>query len=289
VKIIDFHTLPNARVLAEKLAFPESPRFFKDRLYFTDGPAIRSVNLDGTMETICELPTMQLLGLQIEPDGTIYAGAAFDRKIYRIKGQTFDVVADLSASVTKPNNEFVRLPGGNFLAGNMGFNILAGEPPEPGGLYIVTPDGQVRKTGPDVTFTNAMVLKNDGKTVVMTGDMGSKIYTFSITEAGEIYEWDAITLKGDNPPSADGVAISSGGQLWYSDMHSGAAVKCAPDGSAEIAVTSAVSHATAVWFFEARGREWLVISGIAELKMPASHDEFSGKIAIAPLSEILAN
>jgi sugar lactone lactonase YvrE len=287
--VVDFNNLPGGRILADKLIFPECPRFHDGRIYIVDGPAVRRFDLAGNVDVVAQLPTMMLLGLHIEPDGTIYTGAAFDRTIHRVRDGQTELVADLSGVVETPNNELVVLPSGAMLVGNMGFFILKGEAPVPCGLYRVPRHGNIARTGPDIIFPNGMVLLDGGRKLLVAGGMGSQVWTLDLAEDGEVIGSKVLELTANGPkPSADGIARAADGSLWYGDMHHGHAVLCNPDGSQRITVRGAMNHVTAVWLFEAEGQEWLAMTGLMALAMPASPEDFSARLAIAPLTEILS-
>jgi sugar lactone lactonase YvrE len=289
MQTVEFRDLPGGRMLADDLFFPECPRFHDGQIYIVDGPSVRNYDLEGGTQLVAQLPTMMLLGLQIESDGTIYTGAAFDRVVYRIRDGEVEVAADMSAAVDKPNNELAILPDGTMLVGNMGFLILAGEQPVPSGIYRVGTDGSVARTGPDITFPNGMVLQDDGQTLLIAGDMGTKVFTLSLNTDGSVATSSVLELSYDgSAPHADGIAVDGHGQLWYGDMDEGRAVLCNPDGSARIAVTGAMNHVTAVWLFQAEGEEWLAMTGLMTQDLPTSPEQFSGRVAIAPVSEIVA-
>jgi sugar lactone lactonase YvrE len=289
MKTVDFTILPGSRILAEDLIFPECPRFHEGKLYIVDGPAVRAFDLSGNRETVAQLPTMQLLGLQIEPDGTLYFGAAFDRTINKVSGGAVSQVADLSADIATPTNELVRLSSGNFLVGKMGFNILAGETPAAGGMNLVKPDGSVTPTGPEIFFPNGLVLLDGERSLLVVGDMGKRIYRLELDETGAVTGSSSIDLKDAvGPVAADGMALSRDGQIWYGDMHNGVAVQVSDDGTPQIVVRNAMNHVSAVWLFEVDGEEWLAMTGLMTMEMPQSPDQFSARLAIAPMAEILA-
>ena len=67
------------KVLLDKLAFPEGPRWHDGKLYFSDMHAhkVIAVDMNGKTETICEVPNRPS-GLGWLPDGTD-AGGVDDR------------------------------------------------------------------------------------------------------------------------------------------------------------------------------------------------------------------
>jgi sugar lactone lactonase YvrE len=286
--VVDFNSLPGGKILADNLIFPECPRFHDGHIYIVDGPAVRRFDLAGNVEVAVQLPTMMLLGLQIEPDGTFYTGAAFDRTVYRVKDGKAELAADLSAVVETPNNELVVLPGGEMLVGNMGFFILKGEAPVPCGLYRVAKDGSVARTGPDIVFPNGMVLLDGGRKLLVAGGMGSQVWTLDLAEDGEVTGSDVLDLTAnDHKPGADGIAQAADGSLWYGDMHHGEAVQCNADGSQRIVIKGAMNHVTAVWLFEVDGQEWLAMTGLMTQALPQSPEDYTARLAIAPVSQIL--
>jgi sugar lactone lactonase YvrE len=286
--IVDFNDLPSGRILADNLIFPECPRFHDGHIYIVDGPAVRRFDLAGNVGVAAQFPTMMLLGLQIEPDGTIYTGAAFDRTVHRAKDGKTDVVADLSAVVETPNNELVVLPGGEMLVGNMGFFILKGEAPVPSGLYRVAKDGSIARTGPDIVFPNGMVLLEGGRKLLVAGGLGAQVWTLDLAEDGKVIGSNVLDLTApDHTPHADGIAQAADGSLWYGDMHYGEAVQCNADGSQRIVIKGAMNHVTAVWLFEAEGQEWLAMTGLMAQAIPQSPEDFTARLAIAPVSQIL--
>lgn len=287
MRVVDFDKLDGAKVLADGLQFPESPRFALGEIYFVDGPAVRAVDLRGKQRKIADVPTSLCLGLQIESDGTIYVGGSFTRQVYRIVGGKTSVAADLSSVSRSPTNELVRLPSGDLIVGTIGFDPLAGEPPAPGGLYVVSKDGKIRKTGPDIVFTNGMVLADGGRTLYLSAG-GTRILRFSLEPDGEVIDWTELPLQGDPPPVADGIAQAADGSFWYGDMGSGAAVRRGEDGFPDLIINTGKKHATACWAFEANGREWLVVTATDHGPEPGLPNRKTGSVLAVPMASVIA-
>jgi sugar lactone lactonase YvrE len=289
MKTVAFQALPGAKLLTDSLFFPECPRFHDGHVYIVDGPAVRRFDLAGNADTVVQLPTMMLLGLQIEPDGTIYTNDVFNRLVYRIRDGKPEVVADLSGAVSTPNNELVVLPSGEILVGNMGFNIAMGETPVPSGLYRVAKDGSAERTGPDIVFPNGMLLLEGGRTLLVAGSIEAQIYTLALSEDGAVTSSEMLQLSAEtHSPHPDGIARAVDGSLWYGDMHQGLAVQCNADGSARLAIEGAMNHVSAVCLFEDEGQDWLAMTGLMTQALPASPEDFSGRLAVVPLADILA-
>jgi sugar lactone lactonase YvrE len=286
VREIDFEAIRGAKVLAKDLYFPECPRFVDGEIYLVDGPAVRAVSLKGDVRAVANVPAALCLGLQIEPDGSLYVGAAFERKIYKAVNGDVSEVADLSGVVDAPNNELVRLPNGALLVGNMGFNIMVDPEPKPGCLLLVSPDGQVKRTGPEIYFPNGMILLDGGKTLLVVGGRGTSVYRLQLAPSGEVISHEVLPLT--DAAAADGLGRAKDGSLWYGDMKLGAAVRPAPGGAPDIVVKTGKPHATACTVFEADGEEWLAITTVVSHPTPGNFDKRTGELLLAPLAAVLA-
>lgn len=201
VKKIPITDVPGARVLVSGLTFLESPRFAAGEIFYSDGAAVRASDLQGRTRTVAEIPTRMCLGVHVVGDDAVYTSAAYDRVIYKITGQGVTVIADLSQESPAPLNEFVVLPGGNLLVASMGFDLLAGETPQTARLLLVTPDGSVRETGPDMLFANGMVLGDDAKTLWVVESGARQINKLSLDQTGEVIDCVSIPLRSKNSAS----------------------------------------------------------------------------------------
>jgi sugar lactone lactonase YvrE len=286
---INFNDIPRARSLGKGYWFPECPRYFNGEVYLVDGPAVRAVDWSGTQRTVADIPaTMLCLGLQVETNGDVYVGAPMDRKVFRVREGKVDLVADISGAVAAPNNELIRLPGGQFLLGNMGFNPMTEPEPKPGGLYLVSNDGSVRKTGPDIVFANGMLLTEDAASLYVVGDRGQSIYEVTLNKEGEAVDWTLHPLKCEPRASADGLGRARDGSFWYGDMLCGAAVSPGEDGSPRIMMHTGQAHATACTVFTHEGEEWLATTAVQYPALPEHAHERTGRLIVAPLKEIEA-
>ena len=97
------------RVLVDGLVFGEGPRWRGDRLWFSDmhGEAVHTVRLDGTLETVVQLPGRRPSGLGFLSDGSLLIVSMDEREILRWDGNNLSVHADLRALVADPCNDMV--------------------------------------------------------------------------------------------------------------------------------------------------------------------------------------
>jgi sugar lactone lactonase YvrE len=289
MRVVDFKDVPGARSLGQGYWFPECPRYFDGEIFIVDGPAVRAVDWQGNQRTVADIPAKMLcLGLQVEQNGDIYVGAPMDRKVYKISGDVVTEVADISSVTEAPNNELVRLAGGEFILGNMGFNPMTDPEPKPGGLYRVSTTGEISQIGPAFPFANGMVLTPDAATLFVVGDRGQTIYEVALTPDGHATSWEAHQLSGDPRASADGIGLTRDGRLWYGDMLCGAVIRPDSEGARDIVLNTGKPHATACTVFDRDGEEWLAMTVCSYHATPEHAHERSGEILIAPLAAIEA-
>src|SRR5881227_3888897 len=114
--------MPEPEIVLSGLGIPESPRWHERRLWFCNW--------------IDRLPDGRLLttGAKLErqePDGSMVT------------------IAEQHA------NEIVVDAAGNAYVNGADFDFIAGEPPKPGYIKLVTPDGHLRQVADDIQFPTA--------------------------------------------------------------------------------------------------------------------------------------
>lgn len=91
----------------------------------------------------------------------------------------------------------------------MGFDLLAGETPRAAQLLLVTPDGSVHRTGPEMLFANGMVLSDDGRTLWVVESGARQIDRLELSPEGQVIECTPLALDAKG-------ATSRIGQSWQS-------------------------------------------------------------------------
>jgi sugar lactone lactonase YvrE len=207
----------NARtttVLLDDLVFPEGPRWHEDRLWFSDqhDKRVVAMSADGTAETIVAVP-QQPSGLGWLPDGRMLVVSMLDRKVLRREGDGSLVVhADLSALAPGACNDMVVGPTGRAYVGNFGFDMYAGEKPQPTCVIAVEPDGRAHVAADDLGFPNGSVITPDGSTLLVGESMASRISAFDIAPDGSLSNhrvW--ATIEG---ATVDGMCLDAEGAIW---------------------------------------------------------------------------
>ncbi|MCX7176235.1 MAG: SMP-30/gluconolactonase/LRE family protein [Proteobacteria bacterium] len=200
-------------ILLEGLAFPESPRWHDDRLWFSDMHArqVMSVGADGVAAVEFAVD-QQPSGLGWLPDGRMLVVSMHDRRLLRRDPRELSVVAELGDMAPFHCNDMVVDQLGRAYIGNFGFDFLAGVPVQTTVLILVTPDGHKRIVAEDMLFPNGSVITPDGRTLIIAESYARRLTAFTISPDGSLTErrvW--AQLHG---ASADGICLDAEGAIW---------------------------------------------------------------------------
>jgi sugar lactone lactonase YvrE len=139
------------QVLVAGRGLVEAPRWHDGRLSFSDWSAgeVIAVDLDGHTEVIGRVPSVPLCGAWL-PDGRLLIVASAEGRLLRREPDGSLVThAELDGSGW---NDIVVDGHGNAYVNSVGFDMAAGEEPQPGHVVLVTPQGTVRRVAEDLTF-----------------------------------------------------------------------------------------------------------------------------------------
>ena len=193
----------------------ESPRWHGDRLYFSDWSAgeVLAVGLDGRSEVIASVRSIPLCTAWL-PDGRLLIVSSADGKLLRREPDgTLVTHADLGHGGW---NDIVIDGRGNAYVNGAGFNPMAGEAPKPGGVSLVTPDGQVREVAGDIAFPNGMAVTPDNSTLIVADSYGHCLVAFDIAADGTLSGRRVWADLGEGTP--DGICVDAENAVWYADV-----------------------------------------------------------------------
>jgi sugar lactone lactonase YvrE len=209
--------LPELQILMSGLAFPESPRWHDDRLWFSDWGAheVIAVDLEGESEVIVRVPSFPMC-IDRLPDGRLLIVSASDGRLLRREPDGSLVThANLTGLAAHKWNDIVVDGRGNAYVNNTGFDFPGGEF-APGILALVTPEGSARQVAEGVAFPNGMVVTPDNSTLIVAESYGSKLTAFDIAADGSLSHgrlW--ADLQGGAP---DGICLDAENAIWYGDV-----------------------------------------------------------------------
>jgi len=206
------------RLLVDDLVFGEGPRWHGDRLWFSDmhGERVHTVDLDGNLETVLELPGCRPSGLGFLPDGSLLLTSMLERQVLRLHDGELTTHVDLSSLCENGINDMVVDPSGRAYVG--AFPV----PPATGPIMLVEPSGAARVVADDLHFPNGMVITAQG-TLVAAESLGKRLTEFDIEADGSLTN---RRLFGDIAPyTPDGICLDAQGGIWAATTMSHAFVR----------------------------------------------------------------
>ena len=107
-------------------------------------------------------------------------------------------------------NEIVVDGRGNIYLNGADFDFVAGAPPKPGYIKLVTPDGQLRQVAGDIQFPNGMVITPDDRTLIISESFAGRLTAFDIDADGGLSN-RRVFAEGLGP---DGICLDAEGAVW---------------------------------------------------------------------------
>jgi sugar lactone lactonase YvrE len=205
-------------VLLTGIGLGESPRWHDGRLWFSDWVAneIVAVDLDGKREVMLDVPSMPF-SFDWLPDGRLVVITNGDgrRLLRREPDGSLVTQADLTGLLDQPWNEIVVDGRGNTYVNSIGFDLMSGEPPAPGIIAMVTPDGAVRQVADGLEFPNGMAVTPDGATLIVSESYAQRLTAFEIAADGSL-SGRRVWAEIDGYP--DGICLDAEGAVWCAAM-----------------------------------------------------------------------
>ena len=195
------------KVLLTGLGIPESPRWHEGRLWFCNWieRQVVAVGLDGKAEVMATRdPGSHPMGYSVDwlPDGRLLVTGD------KLRRQEPD--GSMALHADQRANEIVVDGRGNIYLNGADFNFVAGAPPKPGYIKLVTPDGQLRQVAGDIQFPNGMVITPDDRTLIISESFARRLTAFDIVADGELSN-RRVFAEGLGP---DGICLDADGAVW---------------------------------------------------------------------------
>ncbi len=218
--------MPEATLLIDGLYFGEGPRWHDGKLWLSDfyDHAVKTVDLDGNVEVMVEVPGMPS-GLGWLPDGHLLVVSMTDRRVLRIEAEGPVEHADLAGVATFHANDMVVDALGRAYVGNFGFDlddalgrrgvedVIRDHPTA--ALARVDPDGSVHVAATDLHFPNGSVITPDGRTLIVAETLGFRLTAFDIAPDGTLANRRVWADLGDRVP--DGICLDADGNVWVAN------------------------------------------------------------------------
>jgi sugar lactone lactonase YvrE len=198
------------------LAFPESPRWHKGRLWLCDWGAqeVIAVELAGDREVMATVPSSPS-GIDWLGSGELLLVSGGDGHLLRQEGDgTMSTMADLRSLSAHPWHEIVVDGRGNTYVNGIGFDYPDGEF-APGLIALVTRDGSAQQVATDLAFPNGMIVTPDNETLIVAESYGRRLTAFDIEADGSLSN-RRVWAELDGFP--DGICLDTEGAIWYADV-----------------------------------------------------------------------
>ena len=224
------------------------------------GEAVYRVGLDRVVHHVVDVP-QRPSGLGWLPSGELLIASMLDRCVYRLhNGNDLLPYADLSGVAEQRINDMLVDPQGRAWVGNFGFNLPADEPPTPGTLARVDPDGSVHPAAGDLLFANGMALLDHGQVLVVAETFRGCLTAFDIGADGELGNrrcWAQLP-EGSVP---DGICTTAMGTIWVASPTCGR-VLCLAEGGRVLAEIATGRQAIACAMGGGNGEQLFVSSAV---------------------------
>ena len=192
-------------VLLSGLGIPESPRWHEGRLWFGNWieRQVVALGLDGRTE-VMPLRADRPMGYSIDwlPDGRLLLTG--DQVRRQEPDGSVLTLADQAA------NEIVVDGRGYVFINGADFNFAAGEPPRPGYIKLITPDGRLRQVADEIQFPNGMVITPDDRTLIISESFAGRLTAFDIDPDGGL-SGRRVFAEGLAP---GGITMDAEGAVW---------------------------------------------------------------------------
>lgn len=199
-------------LFASGLGLGESPRWHQGRLWVCDWVAGEVLSFDAAGGRRVEL-SMTGLPFSVDwlPDGRTVLTCTAGVVVARADGTTTPYGA-----ANRGWNEIVVDPRGNTFVNAAGFDLMGGEAPRPGAVWVVHPNGMAAEVADDVWFPNGMAVTPGGDTLIVAESYGHRLTAFDVAPDGTLGQRRVWADLGDGVP--DGICLDAEGAIWYADV-----------------------------------------------------------------------
>jgi sugar lactone lactonase YvrE len=198
------------RLLLDGLVVGESARWHDGRLWLAHWGTHEVVAVDsaGHRETMATVPVDVAFSIDWLPDGRLLVTAG-QRLLRQEPDGTLVDHADLSGVGLDGLNEIVVDGRGQvYVNGGCTFEPAGGD--APGGIAVVTPEGDVRQVADQLAFPNGMVVTPDNSTLIVAESFAGRLTAFDIASDGSL----ANRRVWADRVGPDGICLDADGAIW---------------------------------------------------------------------------
>lgn len=149
---------------------------------------------------------------------------------------------------------------GRIYVGSLAYRVFGGDPPRPGHLHVIDPDGSVRTIADGIMLTNGLGFSPDGKRLYHSDARGGVVRVYDVKADGSVGPWHKFASLGENGV-ADGLKVASDGSVWIADAHGGRVAVFNADGSHRMDVAVPLPMVTSLCFAGDDMRDLYIVTG----------------------------
>jgi sugar lactone lactonase YvrE len=229
---------PRTTELLTGLMVGESTRWHDGRLWLANWGAreVVAVDLEGHSEVVARVETTIPFSIDWLSDGRLLVLSGPEKLLLcRHHDGSLATYVDLSQIPGPGFNELVVDGRGNAYVNGGGFDLMAGEEFEPGGVLLVTPHGPASWVADGLAFPNGMAITPDDATLIVAESYAKRLTAFDIDADGTLGNRRVWAELGDGVP--DGICIDAECAVWYADVPNKRCVRVREGGEVLDAVT----------------------------------------------------
>src|SRR6185437_13040779 len=202
-----------ATLVADGFVFLEAPRWHDNRLWVADvfDFKLYTVTEDGTRSVVCDVPGRPA-GIGFLTDNTPVVVSCTEKKLMKVIEGALSVYADLTDVAAGDLNDLVVDDIGRIYVGNFGYDLFGGAPIQMTEMHVVEPDGSIRVAAAGLEFPNGVIIKNDGRTLVVAETWCGKLTAYDRAENGDLFNRRLFADLGARQP--DGICADRQGAIW---------------------------------------------------------------------------
>ena len=215
--LLERPAMPEMKTLLTGLGFGESPRWHKDRLWFSNWGRQEVVAVDqkGKSEVKVRLPFPSFpFSIDWLSNGSLLIVSTSDRPLLRQQPDGSLVThADLSKLPSLGWNEIV-VDGRDNVYINGG--ELGSKNPASGIVALVGSNGTVRQVADGLAFPNGMAVTANNSILIVAESFGKRLTAFDIAASGDLSNRRVWADLKEGVP--DGITADAEGAIWYADV-----------------------------------------------------------------------
>jgi sugar lactone lactonase YvrE len=202
-------------VLLEGLKFPEGPRWYDKKLWFSDmeDHKILTLDMDGNLEVVVTRPN-RVSGLGWLSDNSLIFVSMEDQRLFKYNSGDISEYANLSNLATFYLNDMLIDKNDRIYVGNFGFDYFNHAAFVAAEIIMVSPDGNIRVIAKDMAFPNGMVITPDDKKLIVAETFATRLTAFDVQDDGSLINRQVWANLRSVPP--DGICLDEDGGIWTS-------------------------------------------------------------------------